>query len=274
MTHVRTWELANRRLSAGKHSIEHPLQLVALPKSRLRTVIPADVWVETSVKNHKFRVLRCFWLVVHLPLNSAALHWETHKRNVFTCFQTMCQIHIIGTTPLKSPEPLIISTWSSVFWGPVQIHPIRSYWWSTTGRIHFNESIPQWTSTCSSKINDTWGIADDYIYDYSMYLNFPWDIHPSSVTAYVCKWSPARWHVRRLRGCRRRRRRSSNNLNIQKETNMQRKQTILWWWKQEQMMITKLFRKAKPIKTPYHWTIWRLYSYNRTVVFHCFPRYP
>lgn len=106
-------------------------------------------------------------------------------------------------------------------------------------------------------------------YDYSMYLNFPWDIHPSWVTAYVCKWSPARWHVRRLRGCRRRRRRSSNNLNIQKETNMQRKQTyhIIWWWKQEQMMITKVFRKTKPIKTPYHWTIWRLYSYTRTVVF-------
>lgn len=164
MTHVRPWELANRRLSAGKHSIEHPLQLVALPKSRLWTIIPADVWVETSVKNHKFRVLRCFWLFVHLPLNAASLHWETHKRNVFTCFQTMCQIHIIGTTPLKSPEPLIISTWSSVFWGSVQIHPIRSYWWSTTGRIHFNESIPQWTSTCSSKINDTWGIADDYIW--------------------------------------------------------------------------------------------------------------
>lgn len=150
MTHVRPWELANRRLSAGKHSIEHPLQLVALPKSRLRTVIPADVWVETSVKNHKFRVLRCFWLVVHLPLNSAALHWETHKRNVFTCFQTMCQIHIIGTTPLKSPEPLIISTWSSGFWGPVQIHPIRGCWWRGGSRtqshvetLQFNLAGPQ-----------------------------------------------------------------------------------------------------------------------------------
>lgn len=109
------------------------------------------VWVEsyeaheTAEKPYEFRVLHWFWLFVHLPLNAAALHWETHKRNVFTCFQTMCQIHVTGTTPFKITwATIIISTWSSGFWG-LQIHPIRGGWWRGGSRTQSHVETLQFT---------------------------------------------------------------------------------------------------------------------------------